>query len=84
MKESFLLYVGGIGFTEFLLIGVFLMVLMVPVLLWVWAIIDLLKSHFPDSVNKVIWAIVIVFIPVLGPLLYLFLGRNQKVKPSQG
>jgi hypothetical protein len=81
MKESFLLYVGGIGFTEFLTIGVFLMV---PVLLWVWAIIDLLKSHFPDSVNKVIWAIVIVFIPVLGPLLYLFLGRNQQIKLSKG
>lgn len=79
MKESILLFIGGLGSLEFLFI---LFVLLVPAILWLWALIDLLKSNFTDNMNKMIWAIVIIFIPVMGALLYLIIGRNQKIRPS--
>ncbi|MBJ6120150.1 PLDc_N domain-containing protein [Pontibacter sp. BT310] len=53
--------------------------LAIPFGLWLGALIDLLRSNFADSITKLIWLVVIVFIPVLGAILYLFIGRKQKV-----
>ena len=46
--------------------------------LWIWAIVDILKSEFTGS-NKVIWLVAVVFIPLLGSILYFSIGRGQKV-----
>lgn len=45
---------------------------------WGWALIDILKSDFKDGINKLIWLLVVFFLYVLGALLYVFIGRNQK------
>jgi hypothetical protein len=78
MTANILLFISGIGGTELLLIFLFLAL---PGILWLWAIIDVLKSDFKDSINKLIWIIVIAFIPFLGAILYLLIGRSQKLKP---
>jgi hypothetical protein len=38
-------------------------------------IIDILKSN-KDSEKKILWIIAVVFLPVLGPLLYYFVGKK--------
>jgi len=50
------------------------------VILWIFLLIDILKSNFENSIDKLIWFVVISFIPVLGCILYLFIGRKQKIK----
>ena len=50
------------------------------ILLPVIALFSLLKSIFKDSTTKLIWALVILFVPVAGPILYFFIGRRQRVK----
>ena len=45
---------------------------------WAWALIDILKSDFKDSINKLIWLLVVFFLYALGALLYIIIGRNQK------
>lgn len=72
-----LLFIGGLGPAEFLII---LFIVGIPAALWLWAIIDLLTSEFENSVNKVVWLIAVAFIPFLGAVLYLLIGRRQKVK----
>jgi len=42
------------------------------------ALIDLLRSHFVNH-DKLVWTIVVLFVPVIGPILYFTLGRKQKV-----
>ncbi len=42
------------------------------------ALIDILKSDFKESVNKIAWLVAVIFIPVVGPILYLLIGMNQK------
>lgn len=39
-------------------------------------IFDIVKSD-KDTEKKVLWTIAVVFLPVLGPLLYYFLGRRR-------
>ncbi|MES2732096.1 MAG: PLD nuclease N-terminal domain-containing protein [Bacteroidota bacterium] len=58
----------------------FIVLLLLSVLLWLWALVDILQSTFKDSVSKISWLLVVVFIPLLGSILYLAIGRGQKVK----
>lgn len=42
------------------------------------ALISLVQSTFKDKTTKLVWAIIIIFVTVAGPALYLLLGRKQK------
>ena len=70
-----LLFLGGIGVQELIVLS---FVLLVPAALWITAIILLVKAK-QDSTTKLIWVLVIIFIPFLGSLLYLIVGRNQNL-----
>jgi hypothetical protein len=39
------------------------------------ALVDLLGDRGRSPVNKIIWALVIIVMPLLGAILYLVLGR---------
>jgi len=66
-----LLFIGGLGIKFiFIIIGI----------LWIWALVDLIKSDFKDNTNKIIWALVIIFTFPIGPVLYLAIGKNGKSK----
>ena len=39
--------------------------------LWVYSLFDCLKSEFVEANQKLIWIILIIFVPFLGPLMYL-------------
>ena len=47
------------------------------------AIIDILRSDFKDSVTKLIWVLVVLFFPFLGPIIYFVVGRNQRITSDQ-
>jgi len=51
----------------------------VPLVLLLWALIDILRNEFTGS-NKIIWVIIVILIPILGAILYFLIGRKQKVK----
>jgi hypothetical protein len=38
-------------------------------------IIDIIKSN-KDSEKKILWIIAVVFLPVLGPILYYVIGKK--------
>lgn len=44
-----------------------------------WAILDAWKRDFDSSGEKVGWIQLIIFIPLLGALGYVFLGRKRGV-----
>jgi hypothetical protein len=43
------------------------------------ALFSILKSSFKDSTTKLIWILVIIFLPIAGPVSYFILGRKQRV-----
>ncbi len=47
--------------------------------LFIWALVDILKNEFTGN-NKIIWILLVLFLPVLGSILYLLIGRKQKVQ----
>jgi hypothetical protein len=44
---------------------------------WIWMLIDCLMSSLP-STEKLIWALVILFLHVLGAIIYFFVVRNGR------
>ena len=60
------------------LIIVFIFILL-PSIFWIIALIDILKSDFRDTNGKIIWALVVIFLPVIGSILYFLIGKSQKI-----
>jgi len=48
---------------------------------WIWALIDILKNEF-TGLNKLIWFLLVVFLPLLGVICYYFIGMKQKLPPK--
>jgi len=59
-------------FMTLMLVGV------LPIILIIFCLFDITRSTFKDSLNKLLWTIIIVFVPIMGSILYLVLGRSQK------
>lgn len=65
----------NLGSSEMILI---LFVVGLPLVLTVYCIMDIMRSTFPDQTNKLLWIIIVLLAPIIGSLLYLVWGRNQK------
>ncbi|MDD2900552.1 MAG: DUF4124 domain-containing protein [Desulfuromonadaceae bacterium] len=57
---------------KWLLIGFILFIV------WVATIIDIVRSEFVSPSNKTVWMLLVLFLPLLGMLLYYALGLPQK------
>jgi len=63
---------GIIGPWQLILI---LIVFVMPLI----ALIDVLRNRFSGD-QKALWILVVLLVPFLGVLLYLFLGRRKRIK----
>ena len=67
---------GFIGPQEIIVI-----LLIIPIFLIIplIALVDILRNDF-EGYNKIIWVLVILFLWIIGAILYYFIGRDQKIK----
>lgn len=56
----------------------FLLLSLIYGILWIYCLIDILRSDFKDSNMKLIWIVVILFAQVVGPIAYLIMGNSTK------
>jgi len=47
---------------------------------WVFSIIDVLSQRFKNDSNKIIWIIMLIFVPPIGTFLYMFMRESQVIK----
>jgi hypothetical protein len=60
-------------------LGIFGLVLALGMtLFWVWMLIDALTNSRLETPVRLVWAAVIFYLPFLGGLVYLFMGRKPK------
>ena len=55
-----------------------ILIAIVATLFWIWMLIDALTNTSLDSTMKLVWAAVVFFLPVLGGLAYLLVGRKPR------
>ena len=64
------LFGGGIIITLLVILFIFLLPLL--------ALISVLMNDFPGN-EKVIWVLIIIFLPFLGSVLYFLIGRGNRI-----
>lgn len=47
--------------------------------LWIWALVDIINSRFREDTTKIIWCLLVIFLPFIGTLLYFVIGREQRM-----
>jgi len=66
---------GIIGPFQILLFLTFILFLAIlPIL----ALIDILRSEFAGN-NKIMWVVIVLFMNIIGSILYFLIGKNQKI-----
>ncbi len=70
-------YLGIIGpFQMMLILGIVFLLGVIPTII---ALIDILKSKFERN-NKLIWVLVVLFLNLIGAVLYFTIGKKQKIE----
>jgi hypothetical protein len=46
-------------------------------LFWLWMLIHAITNKGLSDMEKMLWVLVVIFLPVLGPILYFFIGRPK-------
>ncbi|OOG70669.1 PLDc N-terminal domain-containing protein [Algoriphagus sp. A40] len=72
MTFSFVQNMGGGAIFIFLILGIAYFIL------WVYCLIDVLRSNFKDQNMKLIWVVILLFAQGFGPIAYLILGKGSK------
>jgi hypothetical protein len=75
IKMESLAVLMGTGFLLTALLGIFFIIL---IYYWIKCIVDLINSEFYNSNNKIVWIAILLTVPPIGTILYLFLSDNQK------
>ena len=57
------LFLGGLG--------------LLACIFWIWMLIHAITNRGLDSIEKLIWVLVILFLHFLGGLIYFFVGRPK-------
>ncbi|WP_082333671.1 PLDc N-terminal domain-containing protein [Mangrovimonas sp. TPBH4] len=64
------------------LVTVLLVATLLTFVITVVALIDVLKSKFNGN-DKLVWVLVLLFLNVVGAILYVAIGRKQKLKDEK-
>ena len=59
-------------------IFLFLMILFITGVLPILALLDILRSDFAGN-NKIMWVLIVIFMNIIGSILYFLIGKNQKI-----
>jgi heme/copper-type cytochrome/quinol oxidase subunit 4 len=70
-----MLFLSGVGVFSILMIIFFGFLL--GILLPIIAIVDIIRSRIHEN-DKIVWIIIIIFIPILGSILYFLLAQNRR------
>ncbi len=52
-------------------------------ILWIWALVDILRSNFENSLTQLLWIILIFIFPILGSIVYFQFRNKFTEKPKR-
>lgn len=48
-------------------------------IVWVLAIIEIVRSDFDSKDERLIWLLLVILLPFIGTVLYLMIGRKKRL-----
>jgi hypothetical protein len=49
-------------------------------IIYIFTIIDVLRSNFTSSTDKLIWILVVILLPLIGTILWFLIGRGKSTR----
>jgi hypothetical protein len=66
-------------FVGFGILWIFMFILGLAALaVWIWALVDAIQNPALDSTMRIVWVLVIVFMQIIGAIIYLAVGRSKR------
>lgn len=53
--------------------------LLIVAVYWIRTIIEVANSRFSNESHKTLWLLLVILVPVLGMLVYMYFGKNTRV-----
>lgn len=57
------------------------LIILIPLALWLWAVVDAIKSPFDSDIAKILVIVLMFWAPILGPILY-FVFKERLLRLS--
>ena len=70
-----MIHLGMIGPWQLIMILIVVLLGFIPTVI---ALIDIVKSNFKGN-DKLVWVLVVLFLNLVGAIIYFALGRKQKI-----
>ena len=64
--------------------GGFILFMVGSVVVWIVALVDVVKREFKEPNDKLIWVLVVCLTQFIGALIYLAVGRQKGWLPGEG
>lgn len=62
----------------------FIVISLAAAVLFIWTIVDIIRSDFKDGATKIVWLIAVIAFNFLAIIIYLIFGKETKAKRSSG
>ena len=63
--------------------GLLLILLILAFIIWIIGLVAVANGRFNDSTTKLCWFFIILFLNIIGILLFVFWGRKEIFKPEK-
>ena len=50
---------------------------------WLYALIEIISDEFKNDTDKLLWFLLVFFLPFVGTIAYYFIGRNKISLPEE-
>lgn len=61
---------------------IILFVIVIPIL-WIWALIDMIKCSKGSRESLGVWLLIILFFPIVGSIIYFQIGRKRMLESRE-
>jgi len=52
-------------------------------IIWIWALIDVIRRQFTNSSDKTLWLVIVILLGWIGGIIYLIAGRKKGTIPGK-
>jgi hypothetical protein len=59
----------------FILLGIIIIIL--AIIFWIRMLINAIKRKYKDKIDKIVWVLVIIFLGLIGALIYYFVVKRK-------
>jgi len=63
--------------------GMPLILLILAFIIWVIGLVAVANGRFNDSITKLCWFFIVLFLNIIGLLLFVFWGRKEVARPEK-